>query len=170
MASLYVYLPKPTIEYLSKRIPGLAKDARSVSQEDLDTIEEINIRDVDVMYLQYFRNIRTLVIDGLPDVDDRTFNSVIRNCRQVESLIIKNQPKLNNIDITSFKNLKNLSIISNENLVNVVGLYDKDSVIGSLDTLEFYDNISYKNEKELVNYITDGVSIKNVKLDALYIH
>lgn len=168
MASLYVYLPKTTIEYLSKKIPGLSKDARSVSQEELDNIEEINLRDVDVMYLQYFKNIKTLVIDSLPDVDDKTFNSVIRSCRQVESLIIKNQPKLTKIDISGFKNLKNLSIISNENLVNIQGLYDEDSVINSLDTLEFYDNISYKNEKELVDYITTKTNIKNVKLDALY--
>ena len=44
MASLYVYLPKPTIEYLSKKIPGVDKDARSVSQDDLDTITEIKIK------------------------------------------------------------------------------------------------------------------------------
>ena len=168
MASLYVYLPKATIEYLSKKIPGLSKDARSVSQEDLDTIEEINIRDVDIMYLQYFRNLKTLVIDSTPDIDDKIFNTINRNCNSVETLVIKNQPKLNSIDISGFVNLKNLSIVSNENLVDVDGLYDADSVLKTLDTLEFYDNINFKKDKKLIEYLTKNDNIKNLKLDALY--
>ena len=58
MASDYVYLPKNTLIYLSKIVPGINIDSKGVLQSDLDKIEEINIRDIDPSYLQYFRNIK----------------------------------------------------------------------------------------------------------------
>ena len=168
MASDYVYLPKNTLIYLSKIVPGINIDSKGVLQSDLDKIEEINIRDIDPSYLQYFRNIKTLVIDGTPDVDERIFNSVIRNCRELTSLAIKNQPRLKSIDITCFKKLKNLSIISNENLHEVKGLYGENSIVNNLDSLAFYDNVNYYNERELVEFISKYADIKVVRLDALY--
>lgn len=165
MTSLYVYLPKDVINKLSDKIPGISKDANGIEQEMLNSIDSLNIKDIDVMYLSYFKNLKTVIIDSFPDIDDRTFYYVARNCPNITNLIIKNQPKLNSIDLSGLKNLKNLTIVSNENLINIDGMDEK--LINNLDTLEFYDNLNYPYYADLVALLKK-CKIKDVKIDALY--
>lgn len=170
MASLFVYLPRITLDYLKKRIPSITDESRGVNQDELDNIEYVNLNhnSVDVMYLQYFRNLHTLVIDGFPGTDDRNFAYIARNCPKLTTLVIKGQPKLTKIDLTRFSNLKNISIISNENLVEVVGLEKGSPFINQLDKIEFYDNVSYHKEDDLVENLGKMDKKRTVELDALY--
>ncbi len=168
MASLFVYLPKNTLEYLKGTIPSIDEHSIGVAQDELDKIEYLNFKYIDVMYLQYFRNLKTLVIEGFPGISDRNFDYLARNCSKLTTLVIKGQPLLTKIDLTRFKELRNLSIISNERLVKVVGLEEGSSFINQLDKVEFYDNIGYKKEKELVRRLVNSRKKRVVELDALY--
>ena len=168
MASLFVYLPRVTLDYLKRRIPSINSVSNGINQEELDMIDYLNIRDVDVMYLRYFRNLRTLVIDSFPGIDDGSFVYISRNCPRITTLVIKNQPNLTKIDLTRFSNLKNVSIISNEKLTSVIGLEGNSKFINQLEKIEFYDNVSYRHEDELIKNITRTERKRVVELDAQY--
>ena len=168
MDSLFVYLPRPTLDYLSKRIPSITKESRGVNQDELDSINYVNLNDVDVMYLQYFRNLETLIIDGFPGTDDSNFRNIARSCPNLTTLVVKGQPNLTKIDITRFHKLKNVSIVSNENLTEVIGLDDKGSFVSQLDKIEFYDNLNYHKEDQLIENLNKYNEDQLVELDALY--
>ena len=168
MASLFVYLPRVTLDYLKRRIPSIDSVSNGINQEELDMIDYLNIKDVDVMYLRYFRNLRTLVIDSFPGIDDGSFVYISRNCPRITTLVIKNQPNLTKIDLTRFSNLKNVSIISNEKLTSVIGLEGNSKFINQLEKIEFYDNVSYRHEDELIKNITRTERKRVVELDAQY--
>ena len=168
MASIFVYLPRTALDYLSKRIPSINESSRGVNQDELDKIDYVSLNDVDVMYLQYFRNLKTLIIEGFPGTDDVNFGYIARNCPNITTLIIKGQPNLTTIDLTRFTKLKNLSIISNENLTKVIGLEGNSSFVKQLDKIEFYDNVNYHKEDELVENLGTIGKDRKIELDALY--
>ena len=164
MTSKFIYLPKEEVKYLSTLNNEINENDRGVYQEQLDSIHEINLKNIDVMYLQYFSNLRTLVIDGFPDLEN--FYYISRYCNNISNLIIKNQPRLKSIDLTNFKNLMNLTIVSNENLLSVEGL--NEELLGELNTFEFYDNNNYSEYKDLIALLKRTNKLKDVKIDALY--
>ena len=169
MASNIVYLSKTTLNYLKDRIPEIVSESRGVEQDLLDGIDYINLNYVDIEYLQYFRKLKTLVIDGFPGVDDRNFDYIARNFRDLTTLVIKGQPNITKIDLTGFTKLKTLSIISNENLVEIVGLEELGSTfVKQLNKIEFYDNNNYHKEDLLVKNLADNNKDCLVELDALY--
>ena len=168
MGALFVYLPRTTLDYLSKRIPSINSSSRGVTQEELDKIDYVNLNYVDVMYLQYFTNLKTLIIDGFPGADDRNFGYIARSCPNITTLVVKGQPSLTKIDLTRFTKLKNVSIISNENLRQVVGLEGNSDFVQKLDKIEFYDNINYHKEDELIENLGAIGSNRMIELDALY--
>ncbi len=169
MRGTIVYLPKVTLNYLKDRIPNIGEGAEGVSQEALDKIDYVNLNCVEIEYLQYFRNLKTLIIDGFPGTDDDNFDFIARNFPDLTTLIIKAQPNLTKIDLSNFTKLKTLSIISNENLVEVRGLYDSESsLIGQLNKFEFYDNNNYSDVANLVKAMSNINEDCSVELDALY--
>lgn len=166
--SKFVYLPKTTLDYLNKKNPNIDNRSSRVTQEDLDSISDVNLNEVDVMSLQYFRNLKTLIIEGFPGTDDRNFGYITRNCPNITTLVIKGQPHLTKIDLTRFTKLKNISIISNENLVKVAGFEGDSNFISQLDKIEFYDNVNYHKEDDLIRNIAKYKKDRIVELDALY--
>ena len=65
MASIFVYLPRTALDYLSKRIPSINESSRGVNQDELDKIDYVSLNDVDVMYLQYFSKKKLYINDNL---------------------------------------------------------------------------------------------------------
>ena len=164
MASKFIYLPKEELRYLSTLASDISETDRGVYEEQLDSIHEISLKNLDVMYLQYFKNIQTIVIDGFPDIEN--FYYISRYCSNISNLIVKNQPRLQTIDLTNFNNLKNLTIVSNEKLESIEGL--SEELLDNLNTLEFYDNNNYAGIEELIDLLKKSKKLKDIKIDALY--
>lgn len=149
-------------------VPEKVKDLYDSEQlffeEELDYVTSLSSKNVDLRYLQYFKNLKTLILDSSPFIEDGDFKRIVASCPNVVNLVIKNQASLKKINISDLKSLKNLSIVSNEHLVVIEGLDDK-----KLDSFEFFDNVSYKDIDAIVNYIVDPKkNMVRVSLDALY--
>lgn len=133
-------------------------------EEELNYITSLNLNSADVRYLQYFKNLKTLVIDSFPSVSDGAFKEIAMTCPNIVNLAIKNQAALKRINITPFKYLRNLSVVSNEHLVSIVGLEEK-----KLDSFEFYDNVLYEDINSIMEYsVKPQNDMVRVNIDALY--
>lgn len=137
-------------------------------EEELDLVDELRITKNFIKYLDYFKNIKSIIITGNNSFNNEEIAEIIRRYPNLTDLKIEHQNKMTILDVSSLLNLQELHIIDNKYLKNVLGLEN----ITDMYKFSFYGSEVYSENsiEELIKQVYRFIyqQSSDCKLDVLY--
>jgi len=138
--------------------------AENFLEEEFDLIEELRIDRKTLDYLYLFKNLKSIILDLSDGLTQEELTLLLSKYPNLEKLTIDGQSKIQSINLSNNPNISELTITNNPDLIKIYGL-DK---LNDLYKLSFYNNYSYRHNKELVlNAIKLAKNIGIIELDVL---